>query len=291
MKILVIGKNGQLAKCLKETSRKFPYEVYFTSKAELDITNNSLLENSILEYRPEVIINCAAYTEVDKAEQYEQDAFAINSEGVKNLARVCNKQSIYLVHISTDYVFDGKGNDYYKESRPPNPSTVYGKSKLSGEEAIIKSNCKYIIIRTSWLFSEYGKNFLNTMLKLAAETNTLRIVSDQFGCPTYGPDLAYAIFSTIQYLQKGEKTGLYHFSGIKSSSWDKFAEEIFKEAFRGKIIQKMPVIKKVSSLDFTTLAERPENSRLDSSLFWSTFNVSPSDWKIGIKKSLEGRLN
>ena len=288
MRILVIGKDGQLAKCLKDVSKKFSFEIYFNSKAQLDITDASLLEESILKCRPEVIINCSAYTAVDKAEQYKQDAFAVNSVGVKELAKVCNANSIYLVHISTDYVFDGTGEEYYKESKSPNPSTIYGQSKLSGEEEIIQSNCKYLIIRTAWLFSEHGKNFFSTMIMLAKERNSLKIISDQFGCPTYGPDLAFAIFSAVPYIMKGEKIGLYHFGGFKSCSWDIFAEEIFKEAYRKRVIKKIPAIERVDSKEFVTLAKRPKNSRLDSSLFYSTFNVEPSNWKRGIKKSLEG---
>ncbi len=287
MRILVIGKEGQLAKCLRDTSTRFSHEVYFTSRNDLDITNSSLIEENILKYNPEIIINCSAFTAVDRAEKYEKEAFAINSEGVKGLAKICKKYSIYLVHISTDYVFDGKGTDYFKESTFPNPSTAYGKSKLSGENAVIESDCEYIIIRTSWLFSEYGNNFLRTMLMLAQKNNSLRIVSDQFGCPTYAQDLAFAIFSAVPLSKTEKRTGLYHFGGSSSCSWDIFAEEIFKEAFKRKIIKQLPAIERVDSEDFVSLAERPRNSRLDSSLFYSTFKVRPSDWRKGIKTTLE----
>ena len=290
MKILVIGKDGQLSKCLQEITGKFPYEVLFTTKTDLDITKISLIESKISQYRSQVVINCAAFTEVDKAEEFKHEAFNLNSQAVRNLAKVCKKNSISLVHISTDYVFDGEGTGFYKESIPPNPSTTYGKSKLSGEKEIIKSNCQHLIIRTSWLFSQHGKNFLTTMIRLGLEKDKLKIVSDQFGCPTYAPDLAHAIFSSVKYFKEGENLGLYHYSGDTSCSWSNFAEEIFKEAYDYGIIKKIPIIEKVTSIDFVTPAKRPINSRLDSSLFQSTFKIKPSDWKQGIKKTLEARL-
>ena len=193
MKILVLGCKGQLGRCLNDQLKNTHHEVIYTSREQIDIANFEQTKNQILKNSPDIIINATAYTAVDKAEEDQKNAKLINHLAVKNIAHICNQQGCWLIHVSTDYVFDGKAKIPYKEVDETNPQGVYGETKLKGELAIRSSGCKHIIIRTAWVFSEYGNNFLKTMLRLGAERDELSIVGDQVGCPTYAQDIAKAI--------------------------------------------------------------------------------------------------
>ena len=200
MKILVLGCKGQLGRCLNDQLINTDHEVIYTSREQIDIADFEVTKSKILEISPDLIINATAYTAVDKAEEDQKTANLINHLAVKNIADICNQLECWLIHVSTDYVFDGNSKVPYKEDDETNPQGAYGETKLKGELAIQASGCKHIIIRTAWVFSEYGNNFLKTMLRLGAERDELSIVGDQIGCPTYAQDIARSIIATLPYL-------------------------------------------------------------------------------------------
>jgi len=288
MKILLLGSKGQLGRCLNDQLKNSDHEVIYTSRKQIDIVDFEETKSKILEISPDIIINATAYTAVDKAEEDQETANLVNHLAVKNIAEICSQQSYWLIHVSTDYVFDGNANIPYKEDDKTNPKSVYGETKLKGELAIKASNCKYIIIRTSWVYSEYGNNFLKTMLNLGSERHELSIVGDQIGCPTYAQDLAKAIFAFMQRLVFREDIiGTYHFVGETSCSWADFAEDIFKEALKQGIINKKPKISKISTSQFPTLAKRPSNSQLNFSKYESIFRKNHSNYEDGIYSALK----
>jgi len=287
MKILVLGCNGQLGRCLNDQLTNTEHEVTYTSREQIDIANFKVTKRKILELSPELIINATAYTAVDKAQKDQATANLINHVAVKNIADICSQQGCWLVHVSTDYVFDGNSNIPYKEDDEANPQGVYGQTKLKGELAIQASGCKYIIIRTAWVFSEYGNNFLKTMLRLGAERDELSIVVDQIGCPTYAQDIARSIISIFPhlYLEK-DIQGIYHFCGDKPCSWNHFAKVIFSEA---KILgARIPnLLKSINTIDYPTPATRPAYSVLDCSKIKSCFEINDSDWMLGVKTAVK----
>ena len=283
MKILVFGSNGQLGKSLVNVFYESDDDIFFFTKKDMDISDSIAMKENIDLISPDIVINTAAYTLVDEAESKTKDAFNINEIAVKNLATICKKENIYLVHISTDYVFDGNKIGPYTESDHKNPQSIYGLSKSNGEDVIIDSGCRFIIIRTSWVFSEYGKNFLKTMLMLS-EKKELSIVSDQFGCPTYAVDLAIAIKKII--LSNEKINGIFHFAGDKETTWFHFCKYILDEAFKLDLVDKIPLINPIKTENYPTPARRPKNSVLDSSSLTSLINFKPSDWRLGVKMSL-----
>ena len=230
MKILVLGSNGQLGKCLNDQLEITEYDVVHTSRKQIDITNFEATKNKFLDISPDIVINATAYTAVDKAEKDCKAADLINHLAVAYIAKICNQLGCWLIHISTDYVFDGNSEIPYNEENLTNPQNVYGKTKLKGEQAIQSSGCKHIIIRTSWIFSEYRNNFLKTMITLGAERKQLDIVNDQIGCPTYAQDIARAIIWIIPQLNSSNKSGIYHYCGYRQCSWYDFATIIFQIA-------------------------------------------------------------
>ena len=197
MKILVLGSKGQSGCCLVDQLSKTDYEVIYTSRSEIDIADMAGTNASIINLRPNLIINATGYTAVDKAEDDQYEAEKINHFAIANIANTCSEIGCWLVHISTDYVFDGLSNHPYVENAKTNPKSIYGTSKLNGELAIKTSGCQYLIIRTAWVYSEYGNNFLKTMLKLGADHDEICVVGDQIGCPTYAQDIAKAIVSIV----------------------------------------------------------------------------------------------
>lgn len=255
--ILVTGAGGQLGQCFRQEAENVTdLKFIFKTSSELSITSKEQLdaffsENTTIDY----IINCAAYTNVDKAETEPKKAYEINVNGIKNLAEVCLKHNITLIHFSTDYVFDGTKNMPYTEDDEPNPINQYGKTKLEGDEAIMKLLKKYFIFRVSWLYSEFGSNFYKTIQRLAKEKDEISVVNDQLGCPTRGEDVAKAVVELIK--NKNTNYGLYNFCGNKVMSWYDFAKAIVKE-------HKLSVkITKTTSLAFKTLAKRPMYSVLN----------------------------
>lgn len=287
MKILVLGSKGQLGLCLKDQLHKTDYHVFYTSRDEIDIADFVATKKQILDYSPDIVINASAYTLVDKAEEENQTSELINHLAVANIASICNQLDCRLIHISTDYVFDGNSELPYTENDQTNPQGVYGDTKLKGEIAIQSSGCRYIIIRTAWVFSEYGNNFLKTMLRLGSDRKELDIVGDQVGCPTYAQDIAKAIINIIESLKAKEVSScLYHFSGNFCCSWAEFAQVIFDEALKLGVIASKPYVVSISTKEFPTLAKRPARSELSSNKIKYTFGIDPSDFMLGIRSSL-----
>ncbi len=229
-KILVTGASGQLGKCLQDFVTANPssrFQFLFLNRAQLDVSQKELVETFFFSNKIDFCVNCAAYTAVDLAENEAEQAFKANADAVKFLAEECAEQGATLIHISTDYVFDGNASEPYLPDDKPNPINVYGKSKLEGERWALELNPKSIVVRTSWVYSEYGKNFYTTMLRLMAERDELNVVSDQIGKPTNANDLAEYIYNLI--LSNDSQYGIRHFSGPEQMSWYEFAQKIAKE--------------------------------------------------------------
>ncbi|WP_261158343.1 dTDP-4-dehydrorhamnose reductase, partial [Serratia entomophila] len=238
MKVLLTGSKGQLGSCFCD---RLPagWDVLATDSDSLDITDLARVKQVVADYRPDAIVNAAAYTAVDKAETENELAARINEQGPKNLAQAAAEAGCRLIHVSTDYVFDGQAKAPYREADVTNPLGVYGKTKLDGEIAVAGAHPEAIIIRTAWVFSEYGNNFVKTMLRLAKDRDVLGIVADQRGCPTYAGDIAQAI---IDLLQRRAEGGVYHFCGDKEVSWSEFAEAIFAAAMAQGLLEKSPQV-------------------------------------------------
>ena len=230
--ILITGANGQLGNCLHDLAADFQdkYNFYYTDVAELDITDAEAIEKFVVDNGIDIIINAAAYTAVDKAEDDEENAYRLNCTAVGNLARVAKKHDLTLFHISTDYIFSGEMALPYVETDTPAPKSVYGSTKLAGERAIQESGCRAVVIRTSWLYSEYGNNFVKTMLRLGAERDSLRVVCDQIGGPTYAGDLARVIFHLVENGVAHSGTEFYHFANEGVCSWFDFSRAIMDMA-------------------------------------------------------------
>jgi dTDP-4-dehydrorhamnose reductase len=286
MKILVLGSKGQLGLCLSDQLSKTLHQVTYASREEIDVGEFGSTQESIIGINPDLVINATAYTSVDEAEKDKESANLINHLAVANIADTCRELDCLLVHISTDYVFDGKALRSYVETDNTNPQGVYGLSKLNGEVAIQSSGCRHLIIRTAWVFSEYGTNFMKTMLRLGVNKDSLSIVGDQFGCPTYGQDIASAIVTILDMSDVKEiASDVYHYCGDESCSWFDFAEVIFAEA--AKAGYSIPIeLKPITTIEYPTLAARPANSALDCSKIFNTLGISPSDWRQGVKTVL-----
>jgi len=284
MKVLITGKNGQVGNCLvSQLSNMTEINFLALSREELDITNAEQVSKIVNEYKPSVIINAAAYTAVDKAEAEVELANAINNLGPKNLAKAAAQVNAAIIHISTDYVFAGNKDGLYTETDEVNPQGVYGQTKLAGEQSVAQECDAHIILRTAWVFSEFGNNFVKTMLRLAQTRDTLGVVGDQFGGPTYAGDIAKAIISIAQQLQQGcIKFGVYNYSGYPHVSWQEFASEIFEKALAKNLIQSPITVNSILTADYPTPAKRPANSKLDCSKITTDFSIQPSDWKAAL---------
>ena len=280
--ILITGANGQLGSEIKELSKIYNKNNYFfTDIAELDITNKTSINDFCYTNKINYIINCAAYTAVDKAETEIKLSNLINATAPKNLAEISNKLNIKLIHISTDYVFDGTNYKPYTENDNPNPTSQYGKSKLQGEKNI-QINPNSIIIRTSWLYSSFGKNFVKSIIKLATEKNKLTIVSDQIGTPTYAYDLANTILNIIS--NKKFISGIYNYSNLGVASWYDFAKEII--SYKKIKCEIEPILTK----DYPLPAKRPFYSVLDKAKIINTFNITIPYWRNSLKKCIDKLL-
>lgn len=277
-KILVTGANGQLGSELRVLSVNSNHEFLFTDVAELDITNREAVDNYVSEHGAEIIVNCAAYTNVDKAKDDTEMADNINHLAVKNLAEVSAKYKLILIHISTDYVFDGSKNTPYLETDPTAPLGVYGRTKLAGEKAVTDSGCDYLIIRTSWLYSSFGNNFVKTMRRLTAEKDSLKVVFDQVGTPTYAGDLAQAILKIIDSGKYADNAGIYHFSNEGVCSWYDFAIEI--RNLSGNLCDIQPC----HSDEFPSKVKRPNFSVLDKTKIKETFGLKIPYWKVSLRE-------
>ena len=274
MNILVTGANGQLGCEMRRLGAVSPNNYIFTDVAELDITNADAVMYVAKHYSIDAIINCAAYTNVDKAESDQETAELINATAVGNLARAMKEVGGTLFHVSTDYVFGSEGNTPRTEEMPLNPLGVYGRTKLHGEQAIEESGCKALIFRTAWLYSEFGNNFLKTMLRLTAERDHLNVVFDQVGTPTYAGDLALAIFSIIEAGVYPGNEGVYHFSNEGVCSWYDFAVEIAAAAGHTNCR-----INPCHSSEFPSPVTRPPYSVLDKTKIKKTFDIDIPHWR------------
>ena len=274
MNILITGANGQLGCEMRRLGAVSPNNYIFTDVAELDITNAAAVMYVAKHYSIDAIVNCAAYTNVDKAESDETTAELINATAVANLAAAMKEVGGTLFHVSTDYVFGSEGNTPRTEDMPLNPLGVYGRTKLHGEQAIIESGCKALIFRTAWLYSEFGNNFLKTMLRLTAEKEQLNVVFDQVGTPTYAGDLALAIFSIIEAGVYEGNEGIYHFSNEGVCSWYDFAVEIATVAGNTNCR-----INPCHSSEFPSPVTRPPYSVLDKTKIKNTFDIDIPHWR------------
>ena len=279
--ILVTGVNGQLGSEIKELSLNYPYTLFLTRKNDLDVTNEKAIEEFIIKNNITAIINCAAYTAVDKAESEIELADKINHQAVFYLASIAKEKNIKLIHVSTDYVFDGTNYKPYIETDSTNPQSVYGKTKLDGEKALqIMNPTNSIIIRTSWVYSSYGNNFVKTMLRLGKERNSLGVIYDQVGSPTYAKDLAKTILDILPKINNMQ-TEVYNYSNEGVCSWYDFAKEIMKMA-------KLPCkINSIETLDYPTPAKRPHFSLLNKAKIKNEFGIEIPYWKDSLEHCLK----
>lgn len=287
MNILVTGANGQLGNCMRNAATGSADNYIFTDVAELDITNPEAVRKAVKDNNIKIIVNCAAYTNVDKAENDVVMAEKLNAGAVDNLAQAIKAINGTLIHISTDYVFGGsQGNTPRTETEPVNPTGVYGLTKLQGEQAIEMSGCKALIFRTAWLYSEYGKNFVKTMLNLTSTKPELKVVFDQVGTPTYAQDLADAIFDIIENRKFDGNEGIYHYSNEGVCSWFDFTKAIAETAGNtGCDIQPC------HSDEFPSPVVRPPYSVLDKTKFKNTFHIKIPYWKISLENCIINSLN
>jgi len=288
-KILLTGVNGQVGHALN--AKLVRNEVFALSREQLDLTKVHDIRRVVREIKPDLIINPAAYTAVDKAEAEPELTHAINAIAPQILAEEAARLNAALIHFSTDYVYDGTRATPYVEEDATNPVSVYGKSKLVGEDAIRQAGLPHLILRTSWVYGAYGKNFLKTILRLAAEHNSLRIVADQFGAPTSSESIADGVLQLVNIWQSQNEnqTGVYHFTNAGSTSWHGFSREIVNEYNKLLSIKNWPALKAsvesivaISTADYPTPAARPANSRLDNTKLKSTFNIELPSWKVGL---------
>jgi dTDP-4-dehydrorhamnose reductase len=281
MKILLIGKNGQVGFQLQRSLACLG-QLISTDRHSLDISDHTAIETTIKEIKPDIIVNAAAYTDVDKAESEKKLAYEINANAPLVMAEQANKFGAALIHYSTDYVFNGQGSTPWSEADETDPVNYYGESKRAGERFIQDSGCNHLIFRTSWVYDKRGQNFLNTMLRLADQQDELSIVNDQIGAPTLSWHIADVTSQVIAQSKMKEdfwqnNTGLYHLVSSGETSWLGFAEAIF-EAMHGQGM-KMPKLKPISSSEYPTLAKRPANSRLSSEKIKRHFNVEMPHWR------------
>ncbi|EGQ9279546.1 dTDP-4-dehydrorhamnose reductase [Vibrio vulnificus] len=283
MKVLITGCNGQVGHCLTERLKN-QAELLALDYEGLDITDREAVFHAVSEFRPNYIINAAAHTAVDRAEQEVELSFAINFDGPRYLAQAAKLCGAVMLHISTDYVFDGMGDKPYQENDSTGPQGVYGQSKLAGEQAVAEACPEHLILRTAWVFGEHGNNFVKTMLRLAQSRDELSIVGDQFGGPTYAGDIADALITMVQYTDQGSKPkwGVYHFSGMPYASWYNFASAIFQAADQHKVLHKKLLLSSIPTSAYPTPAKRPGNSRLDCSKIEAQFGIKPSDWQAAL---------
>ncbi|MNQ60833.1 dTDP-4-dehydrorhamnose reductase [compost metagenome] len=280
MRVLITGARGQVG---HELLRLAPEEflAHGLGSTALDIGNAAQVAKVVAEFQPQLIINAAAYTAVDKAESDAERAWAVNRDGVANLAIAAERLGIPVFHISTDYVFAGDAREPYRESDPVGPTGVYGASKLGGE-VMLAANCsRNIILRTSWVFGAHGNNFVKTMLRLGREREELGVVADQHGCPTSAASIARALWAlAVQYRERGAlQWGVYHYAGAPACTWHEFALEIFRQAHELGLLERVPVVRAIATTDYPTPATRPAWSVLDCSKLHAAHDIAQADWR------------
>lgn len=289
MKLLVTGAKGQVGSALCRLGARSPFEVIGLDSSALDITDLSAINIAMDRFQPDLLINAAAYTAVDRAESEPDKAESVNAIAAGNLAKVAAFRKIPMIHISTDYVFDGSKAEPYIETDPVAPLGVYGRTKLQGEKLVQKHHNSSIILRTSWVFGVEGNNFPKTMLRLAKERPELGVVADQRGCPTFADDIAAAILAIAsQYERTGNLPwGIYHYVGKGACSWYEFATTIFEYAQAAGVISIVPKLKALATNEYPTAAKRPANSVLDCQKFCLEFpGIILADWREGVRQLL-----
>ena len=286
MSVLVLGANGQVGCHLQALLQELLPSATFWDRARMDLADADRLEQAVLALRPSAILNAAAYTAVDRAETEAALAWRVNAEAPAALARAASRLDVPLVHISTDYVFDGTAARAYRATDAVAPINVYGRTKLAGELAVASLCQRYWILRTSWVFSEHGANFVKTMLRLARERDTLTVVDDQHGCPTYAGDLAAIMIALVTRPEMTLPYGLYHVAGGEPTSWHRFAERIVAQAHALGLLERAPRVLPIGTRDYPTPARRPMNSVLaaDPALRLAT-GIQP-DWQAGLDRML-----
>ncbi len=286
--LMITGSSGQVGWELMRQASILGFKVKGFNSQQLDIRDVKAVTDCVKKYSPALIINAAAYTAVDRAESETEQAFAVNAKGVENLAKAAKRQNIPLLHISTDYVFDGTKAGEYTEEDPVNPQSVYGTTKLSGEEYLNQILNEHIILRTSWVFGIHGNNFVKTMLLLGQERNSLSIVDDQVGRPTFAGDIASVLLTIAQKYFSGEPIpwGTYHFGGEPVCSWYEFAQSIFTQAERCGFIQKAPELSGIPTCEYPTPAKRPLNSAMSLKKIARHVEFS-NHWEDGLAQILK----
>ncbi len=284
MTILVTGETGQLATALRERA-----DVLCVGRPALDFDRPETIWSTFRRAEPRLVVNAAAYTAVDKAESDPDAAYRANRDGPAILARLCAEAGIPLIHVSTDYVFDGQGTRAYVETDPVGPQGVYGASKLAGEQAVLDAGGRAIVLRTSWVYAEYGKNFVRTMLTLAKTKDSLTVVADQHGCPTLSGDLADAILAIVARIDatawRDGYQGIFHAAGSGETTWYDFAVASFQEAARNG--HRVPTVTPILTKDYPTPAKRPANSRLDCSRLYAVFGVRLPPWRESLARTVD----
>lgn len=285
MRVLITGCYGQVGSCLtQQLVNNGNITVRGLDREHLDITNQKAVSAAVAEFKPTIIINAAAHTAVDKAEEEVDLSYAINRDGPKYLAQAAQSVGAAILHISTDYVFEGNKAGEYVETDTTNPQGVYGKSKLAGEIAVAEACDKHIILRTAWVFGENGNNFVKTMLRLGENSDALSIVGDQFGGPTYAGDIANTLIQIAKRINQGDAVeyGVYHYSGLPHVSWFDFADTVFDVAVEQGVLEKKPRLTSITTDQYPTPAKRPSNSRLSTEKITLVFSVKASDWKAAL---------
>ncbi len=288
MKLLIIGSKGQLGSELVRKCKRNDFSFLALDLPEFNITDPSQVEKTLAVFKPSIVFNASAYTNVDKAETDLAIAFSVNSDGPANLAIYCDKNRIPIIHISTDYVFDGSKGQAYTESDPVSPLGVYGKSKEEGESKLRSILKQHIILRTSWLYGAYGNNFLKTMLRLGNEKKIIKVVSDQYGCPTCAADLAEAVVDISKQITQNPKIfwGTYHYCGLGITTWHKFAKAIFEIAGQYQNF-KVSSVEAITTAQYPTRTKRPAFSALDCNLINKNFGITQKPWQGSLKKTIE----
>jgi dTDP-4-dehydrorhamnose reductase len=288
MKLLIIGSKGQLGSELVRKCKRNDFSFLALDLPEFNITDPSQVEKTLAVFKPSIVFNASAYTNVDKAETDLAIAFSVNSDGPANLAIYCDKNRIPIIHISTDYVFDGSKGQAYTESDPVSPLGVYGKSKEEGESKLRSILKQHIILRTSWLYGAYGNNFLKTMLRLGNEKKIIKVVSDQYGCPTCAADLAEAVVDISKQITQNPKIfwGTYHYCGLGITTWHKFAKAIFEIAGQYQNY-KVSSVEAITTAQYPTRTKRPAFSALDCNLINKNFGITQKPWQGSLKKTIE----
>ncbi len=288
MRLVVTGTKGQIARALIAAGTESEVEVIAVGRPNLDLLDPKSVRNALVIAKPDVVVNAAAYTAVDRAEGESEQAFAINAGGAGAVAEAAREMQVPVIQLSTDYVYDGTKTEPYVEDDPVAPCNVYGASKLAGEGAVRAATPNHVVLRTAWIYSPYGKNFVRTMLQLAQAKEEIRVVADQRGCPTSAREIARAIVSVAQRVRHDSSPslrGIYHLAGSGETTWADFAETIFSQVERKW--KRRPTVRRISTQEFPTPARRPQNSRLNCNMLKMHYGVHMPDWQESLRVCLE----